>query len=149
MTTARIKKKRVDEINPVLLTEPQLTFAEWEEFERGETLFNERKFWEAHEAWENVWKERPEESRIFFQGIIQAAAGYHLLIVKHRLTGAINNFNKALSKLALFPNDFLEINVHELRTAITESKTIALRLGPEGLSKFPVTSVPFVGKSLE
>ncbi|MGB2868877.1 MAG: DUF309 domain-containing protein [Bacteroidota bacterium] len=136
------KKKKIQEIDPKNLSEPDLTDLQSRIFIRGIELFNSRKFWEAHEAWEEVWKLREEESRIFFQGVIQAAAGYHLLLVKRRYGGTINNFDKALSKLGLFPSRFLGIDVGALRKALRESKTIAVRLGAERLGDFPDSGIP-------
>ena len=33
--------------------------------ERGVALFNQQKFWEAHEAWEDAWKTETGEPRLF------------------------------------------------------------------------------------
>lgn len=42
----------------------------------GVDLFNAFFFWEAHEAWENLWEVRPRDSLpgLFLQGLIQFAA---------------------------------------------------------------------------
>lgn len=71
-----IKKKRVEEIDRSNIREFQLTLDQRRQFMRGIELFNERKFWEAHDAWEQVWRGREEDGRIFLQGIIQAAAAF-------------------------------------------------------------------------
>ena len=68
----------------------------------GWELFNRKEYWHAHEAWEAVWKRHPEPSRLFFEGIIQLAAAYHLLTVKRRYRGMMGNFAKAEEKLRLF-----------------------------------------------
>lgn len=83
-----------------------------------------------------------EESRIFFQGIIQAAAAYHLLLVKRRYGGAMNNLDKAISKLDLFPAGFLGIDVDGMRKKLRESQTIAQQLGAERLGDFPDAATP-------
>ncbi len=95
-------KKRIEDRDLSRLQEPRLTFFQRRRFLEGIERFNRRLFWEAHECWEEVWKECSEESRIFFQGIIQVAAAYHLILVKRRFVGARNNFEKSLSKLNLF-----------------------------------------------
>ena len=43
----------------------------------GITYFNECDFFEAHEAWEDVWSEHQGESRRFYQGLIQVAVCLH------------------------------------------------------------------------
>ncbi|MCC7084862.1 MAG: DUF309 domain-containing protein [Pirellulales bacterium] len=40
---------------------------------QGITYFNERDFFESHEAWEELWTEYRGPSRKFYQGLIQAA----------------------------------------------------------------------------
>ena len=90
-------------------------------FEKGIRLFNAGSFWDAHESWEDVWRRREEESRIFFQGIIQAAAGFHLITERPRPGGAAKNLEKALEKLALFPDQFLGLEVGMLRDSLRKT----------------------------
>jgi hypothetical protein len=73
---------------------------------------------------------REEESRIFFQGIIQAAAGFHLVVEKPRPGGASKNLSKALEKLDLFPPRFLGIDVASLRDSIRAALTAIARSEP-------------------
>ncbi|MBI3586637.1 MAG: DUF309 domain-containing protein [Ignavibacteriales bacterium] len=136
------RKKKAEEINRSLLTEPQLSDDEWKKYLEGIGLFNAHQFWEAHEAWEEVWKHREEESRIFFQGIIQAAAAYHLVLVKRRYGGARNNFAKSLTKLDLFPKQFLGMDVAALREILTKAKKNVESLGAERLQEFPAELIP-------
>ncbi len=103
---------------------------------RGWELFNRGEFWHAHEAWENVWKERPEPARIFFQGIIQLAAAYHLILVKKRYGGAVNNLEKAKEKLRLFPVVFLGVDVRGLLEAIDHACNELRRIGVKGVAEF-------------
>ena len=127
-----LRKKRVDEIDPSSLREFALTGKQGRIFAEGVELFNRGKFWEAHEAWEHIWREREEASRIFFQGIIQAAAAFHLVFEKPRPAGAKNNCEKALTILELFPVRFLGIDVDELRENL---KAILKELRRVDLSK--------------
>jgi predicted metal-dependent hydrolase len=41
----------------------------------GVLLFNRQDYFEAHEAWEDLWAESHESTRRFYQGLIQAAVG--------------------------------------------------------------------------
>jgi len=50
-----------------------------ENLRRGVALFNAGEFWEAHEAWEDIWQADSSEERIFWQGLIQVAAAFHHL----------------------------------------------------------------------
>lgn len=130
------------------LVEPMLSPAERAEYERGWGLFNRGEFWHAHEAWENVWKNRPEPSRIFFQGIIQLAAAYHLLVVKGRHGGAMKNFEKAEEKLRLFPERFLSVSVASLRMAIREARLEVEKLGADNLAAFDRGLIPQIDLDL-
>jgi hypothetical protein len=48
-------------------------------FELGLFFFNGGRYFEAHEAWEDLWRVTAPPLRIFYQGLIQAAVGlYHL-----------------------------------------------------------------------
>lgn len=133
----RHAKKSVREINRSSLREPRLSASGRRRFIEGIDLFNRREFWEAHEAWEEVWMRCGEESRIFFQGIIQAAAAYHLILVKRRFGGARNNIDKSLAKLDLFPGRFLGVDVDALRSALLLSREVMEGLGAERLHEFP------------
>lgn len=41
----------------------------------GVVLFNRQDYFEAHEAWEDLWSEAHGPERKFYQGLIQAAVG--------------------------------------------------------------------------
>jgi predicted metal-dependent hydrolase len=45
----------------------------------GRAAFNRGDFFEAHELWEDVWRELAGADRTFVQGLIQIAAGLHHL----------------------------------------------------------------------
>lgn len=86
-------------------------------FAEGVVLFNTKKFWEAHEAWEEIWQSHPEDGRFFIQGLIQLAAAYHQLQRKIYRGFAIH-LERAQERLVLFPDTFLGIDVKALREAV-------------------------------
>ncbi|HET6272405.1 MAG TPA: DUF309 domain-containing protein [Bacteroidota bacterium] len=139
-----IPKKSVHEIDPSLLAEPLLDDEDWGNYVHGWQLFNERKFWHAHEAWEQVWKRSSSESRIFFQGIIQLAAAYHLLTVPLRYNGMMRNFEKAEEKLGLFPTIFLGVDVKSLLDAIDSAREEVARIGRDQLQVFSPSLMPTI-----
>lgn len=129
MSKKHIPKMRTEQVRKERLHEPDLQREERALFEEGIRLFNARRYWDAHESWEEVWMRREEESRIFFQGIIQAAAGFHLVVEKPRPGGASKNLSKALEKLDLFPARFLGIDVALLRDSIRAALRAIARSG--------------------
>ena len=44
---------------------------------QGIALFNDFEFFESHEVWEELWSEVTDESRKFYQGLIQMAVCLH------------------------------------------------------------------------
>lgn len=44
---------------------------------KGIAYFNACEFFEAHEVWEELWKEYSGELRLFYKGLIQAAVALH------------------------------------------------------------------------
>jgi predicted metal-dependent hydrolase len=138
------RKKRIEEIDRTNLEPPALDEAEWQLFRHGVALFNDRQFWEAHEAWEEVWKGRAEESRIFFQAIIQAAAAYHLIVTRPRYRGARNNFAKVIAKLELFTGNVLGIDVDEFHRALQRSQRVLEELGEANIGAFPEDAIPTI-----
>jgi predicted metal-dependent hydrolase len=68
-------------------------------FEKGEIFFNAGRYFEAHEAWEDLWRITDGPLRTFYQGLIQAAVGlYHL--ERGNLVGARGQLQKSIRHLS-------------------------------------------------
>jgi predicted metal-dependent hydrolase len=66
--------------------------------ETGILLFNSGKFYEAHEVWEDLWRETAGPLKVCYQGLIQAAVGmYHLTNLNE--TGAASQLQKSIRNL--------------------------------------------------
>jgi len=116
----RIPKKPLSSIDLTALVPFDLTTEEQAHLERGIALFNSGKFWEAHEAWEEIWMNHPEDGRFFIQGLIQLAAAYHQLR-KKVYRGVVIHLKQAQERLKLFPSDFLGIDVSPILEVIDDS----------------------------
>lgn len=82
----------------------------------GAKLFDEGRFFEAHEAWEEHWLvEKDETRKRVLQGLIQIAAALHKLFVMKRADSAERLLAKGLAKLEASP----------LTTAQTEALDLA------------------------
>jgi predicted metal-dependent hydrolase len=68
------------------------------EWRQGNQAFNQGKYWEAHERWEQGWKDLPEPRRTRLQGMIQVA-GALVLLQKGRWVAAAALARRALDKL--------------------------------------------------
>jgi predicted metal-dependent hydrolase len=75
----------------------------------GVALFNEGKYWHAHEAWERDWLVATGDEKLFLQGLIQLAAGYHH-VRRGTFKGALSLLGKALTKLEKFPDHYLGVD---------------------------------------
>jgi uncharacterized protein len=74
-------------------------------FHEGVRLFNDARFWDAHEVWESLWLQAPEPDRRFLQGLIQLAAAYHHL-QRGTYRGGVRLFASAAAKLSAFPEGY-------------------------------------------
>mgnify|MGYP002837764493 CR=1 FL=1 len=82
-------------------------------FNDGIILFNDKKYYDAHESWEKLWAEYKLEDDIFIQGLIQlAVAFFH--ITNLNLKGSRNLFIKCLPKLKNFPPNHRNLNLSEI-----------------------------------
>jgi uncharacterized protein len=71
----------------------------------GIALFNEGRFWHAHEAWERRWLACDGDEKLFLQGLIQLAAAWHH-VQRGTLSGAVRLFDAALEKLSHLPEGY-------------------------------------------
>ncbi len=99
---------------------PIMTAAGIEELlQRGIDLFNHGSYFEAHEAWEQAWLRSTGEEKLFFQGLIQAAAAM-LHAQRGNPDGCRRLWEKAASKLTPLPGEFGAIALAELRSALDD-----------------------------
>jgi uncharacterized protein len=69
--------------------------------QEGIALFNQGKYFDAHEAWELEWTPIRGPRRFFLQSLIHLAVGfYHHQ--RHNRDGAIRQLRKGLKKLAAY-----------------------------------------------
>lgn len=90
------------------------------DFLRGVALYNARRFWDAHEAWETLWRRgRATEWADFIQGLIQVAAAFHKLFVQANPASAARILARGVHRLERYPCAFgglqLEAFVDALR----------------------------------
>ena len=94
---------------------------------RGAALFNQGLYWEAHEAWEELWLELEDEPKLFVQGLIQVAAGYFKATVQMQPRGCVKLLTTALSKLDRAPPDFLGVETQRFLPAVRRTLAEAQR----------------------
>ena len=70
-------------------------------FLEGLSLFRSGKYFEAHEEWEDLWRDMANDDplRDFVRGMIMLAAAYHKLLFHGNIKGALGLFRKAFERL--------------------------------------------------
>lgn len=82
-------------------------------FREGRELFNQGRFFESHEVWEEAWRSAHGGERVFYQGLIQVAAAL-IHFQRGNLSGAASLWTKAVAKLSRFPPDYHGVQIGRL-----------------------------------
>jgi len=88
-------------------------------FAHGIALFNSRHFFEAHEAWEEIWLRTQPPEKTFLQGLIQVTAAFHHHS-RNNLRGTKSLLRAGLDKLDAFPPKHRGLHVDRLRAAVRD-----------------------------
>ncbi len=90
-----------------------------EAYLRGAALFNAGKFFECHEAWEEIWLKAAGEEREFLQAMILSAAALHH-VQQGNLKGAQSVGRRAIEKLSLLPGSLLQLDTMAFRSSLEQ-----------------------------
>ena len=80
-------------------------------FRAGIDLFNQGRFFAAHEAWEEIWRSTTPEPKGLFQGLIQVAAALHQHLDLRRTEGPRRTLAKARRNLEPYAPAALGIDI--------------------------------------
>ena len=104
----------------------------------GFLLFNARKYFEAHEALEDAWRQETGPIRDLYLGILQIAVVY-LHITRGNYNGAVKVYARSQKWLKDRPEHCRGVHVGELQENARKVMQEVQRLGPEGIGKFDVS----------
>ncbi len=91
-------------------------------FAHGLALYEQGAYWDAHEAWESLWRDdRDAAWSDFVQALIQVAAAFHKLYKQQRASNAARILDRAIARLEQYPSPYFEIDLAALRTALRAS----------------------------
>lgn len=82
------------------------------EYLEGIEHFNERRYYDAHEVWEEIWLRSSEETRLFYQMLIQAAVGLHHY-ERGNARGARGMHRNVSEKLERLPRFFMSVDLRD------------------------------------
>jgi predicted metal-dependent hydrolase len=105
---------------------------------RGLELFNARKYWLAHEALEEAWKEEPGEIRHLYRGILQVGVTY-LHVERGNYVGAMKVYRRSRRWLDPFPGRCRGVDLDRLRLDLERVMAEVRRLGPERLGEIDLS----------
>ena len=109
----------------------------------GARRFNAGQFFEAHEAWEEVWLDSARELRHFYQGLIQVAAAF-VHLQRNEYPGTVKLLHEGLRKLEAYPPATLGVDLASLIAASREVEARVLKVGEKGLREIDPSTLPQV-----
>ena len=109
-------------------------------FAAGVRLINHENFFEAHDVWEQVWKNAEGEEKTFYQGLIQAAAAL-LHVQRGNSVGAISVYLKSRPQLDPVPAVWMGVELGRLRSELAQYFD-ALRTPSEPRSGISLSAPP-------
>ena len=86
-------------------------------FKRGLDEYDKGDYFEAHEAWEDLWSDYNFPDRKFVQGLIQLSVSF-VHLGNGNLTGAKNLLKKCQQKFDDYNGIHREINLSDLKSSI-------------------------------
>lgn len=98
------------------------------EYLDGIRFFNAEKYFEAHEAWEEIWVRSSGEARLFLQMLIQSAVCFHHYEQGNR-RGAEGLYRRVIEKLSRLPAVCMSLDVTQFARQFTAFFTELLKEG--------------------
>jgi hypothetical protein len=107
----------------------------------GVDLYNAGHYWNAHEAWEQVWLDSEREMRGFYQGLIQVTAAF-VHVSRDEFPGAIRLLDAGIEKLEKYPAAFMGVQLGPLVTGAKTARSKLWALGEKRVSEFDRALIP-------
>ena len=102
---------------------------------QGILLFNEGRYFDAHEELEAAWREEKGRIRQLYQGILEAAVTY-LHITRGNYAGAVKVYGRSMRWLKDWPEQCRGIDVGQLRRDLAAAIEEMQRVREAGASDF-------------
>lgn len=112
-----------------------------DEYLIGVQLFNRGDYFEAHEAWEDIWRATADAQRDFYQGLIQVAVALcHYF--NGNATGAHRLYDRSMAYLAPYGPTTLGLDLNCFRAALAKCFAPVLNPQPGDAVVLDPTRVP-------
>jgi predicted metal-dependent hydrolase len=107
-------------------------------FQQGVTAYHQGDYFEAHEMWEDLWRDTPPGiDRTFLQGLIQVAAAMHKLRAHRKPSPAARLLGRAIDKLCLAPDGYRSVDTTRLLREARLAKQALEAVGELGAEQTP------------
>lgn len=103
--------------------------------------YNAGHYLEAHELFELIWMRQGGAQKIFYQGLVHLAMGFHYLVAGD-YDRASAKLQRAAELLEDFAVDFLGFDVWTLRGSVALCRHRLAELGTSGITRFDRTLIP-------
>jgi predicted metal-dependent hydrolase len=84
----------------------------------GINLFNQRRFFEAHEIWEMLYQSAEINDKPFLEGLVQLSAACRLIEDFGEIKGPVKLIYQALIRFENYQPTYLDIKVADLAAAM-------------------------------
>jgi len=111
------------------------------QFLEGVKLFNTGYFWEAHEAWESVWRDQEGDAKAFTQAFVEMATAC-TFVKLGKIVSAKYLFEKTVRKLQEFEKLNCGIPLPGLVQEIQGAVTLLQTAPPIGKTRFNPPKIP-------
>jgi uncharacterized protein len=112
----------------------------------GIDLYNAGHYWNAHEAWEEVWLESERGMRGFYQGMIQISAAF-VHVTRNRYPGGVKLLAEGIEKLGKYPASFMGVELGSLVEGARRARERLTELGESRISEFDRGLIPKIERS--
>ena len=99
--------------------------------ERGVELFNKEDYFEAHEVWEDAWRQEQGARRRFLQGLIQVAAGF-VKLQRRQPRGAKALLERGAENISGHVDDEFGLDLPPLLDSVSKWRDVADHMTASG-----------------
>jgi hypothetical protein len=107
----------------------------------GIDLYNAGHYWNAHEAWEEVWLESERGLRGFYQGLIQVSAAF-VHVTRNRYPGGVKLLAEGIAKLERYPSQLMGLELGAFVEGARAAQERLLALGEPRIAEFDRALIP-------
>jgi predicted metal-dependent hydrolase len=107
----------------------------------GIDLYNAGHYWNAHEAWEQVWLDAERGERAFYQGLIQITAAF-VHVTRNEYPGAVRLLDAGIEKLEKYPPVYHGVHLSPLLQGARACRSRLQHLGEKRIADFDRGQIP-------